>query len=66
MLVNLTRCMRYWDDLSVTKLLAKHMGISGKADQQSSLISFAILSLNTVRNVSAFRSVYLFQEQLGV
>ena len=26
MLVNLTRCMRYWDDLSATQLLARRMG----------------------------------------
>ena len=26
MLVNLTRCMRYWDDLSVTQILARRMG----------------------------------------
>ena len=26
MLVNLTRCMRYWDDLSVTQLLVRRMG----------------------------------------
>ena len=26
MLVNLTRCMGYWDDLSVTQLLARRMG----------------------------------------
>ena len=26
MLTNLTRCMRYWDDLSVTQLLVRRMG----------------------------------------
>ena len=30
MLVNLTRCMRYWDDLSVTQLLVRCMGVNCK------------------------------------
>ena len=33
MLVNLTRCMRYWDDLSVTQLLVRRMGRPKKGRQ---------------------------------
>ena len=28
--MNLTKCMRYWDDLSVTQLLVRRMGHLGK------------------------------------
>ena len=39
MLVNLTRCMRYWDDLSVTQLLVRRMGHleKGRLAEQSVL-----------------------------
>ena len=35
MLVNLTRCMRYWDDLSVTQLLVSEMHGASRERQTS-------------------------------
>ena len=52
MLVNLTRCMRYGDDLSVTQLLVS--------------VGLLILSPKTVPNVFVYRPDSVFQGQLGV
>ena len=38
MLVNLTRCMRHWDDLSVTQLLLRRMGHLERAMQYALLL----------------------------
>ena len=64
MLVNLTRCMRYWDDLSVTQMLLRRMGHleKGRLAEQSVLASNS--SLKTAPNMSVYRMDSLFQEQL--
>ena len=64
MLVNLTRCMRHWDDLSVTQLLVRRMGHLKKG--RVVCVGLLILSPKTVPNVSVYRPDSLFQEQLGV
>ena len=67
MLVNLTRCMRYWDDLSVTNSACETHGASQER-QTSRVVCVGLLILNqkTVPNVSVYRPDFLFQEQLGV
>ena len=67
MLVNLARCMRYWDDLSVTQLLVRRRMMH--LERQTSrvvCIGLLILSPKTVLNLSVYRPDSLFQEQLGV
>ena len=49
MLVNLTRCMRYWDDFSVTQLLARCMGHLEKG--RVVCVGLLILSPKTVPNM---------------
>ena len=59
MLVDLTRCMRYWDDLSLTQLLVGRIGHPKKdrlADQPKLAL---ILSLKTMPKVSAYKCVFL-------
>ena len=53
MLVNLTRFVRYWDDLSVTQLLVRRMGHLKK--DRVVCVGFLILSPKTVPNVSVYR-----------
>ena len=57
--------IRYWDDLSLTQLLVGRIG-HPKKDRLAEQPVFAfIVSLKTVPNVSVYRPVVLFQEQLG-
>ena len=63
MLVNLTRCVRYWDDVSVTLLLVRRMGHLEKG--RVVCVGLLILSPKTVTNISVYRPDSLFQEQLG-
>ena len=67
MLVNLTRCMKYWDDFSVTQFLVRRMGhLKKKQTSRVVRVGLLILSPNTVPEVSVYRPDSLFQEQLGV
>ena len=54
MLVSLTRCLRYWDDLS------------READERVVSVGLLILSPKAVTNMSLYRPDSLFQEQLSV
>ena len=62
MLLNLTRCMRYWDDLSVTQMLVRRMGHLEKGR----LVEYSVLACNsspkTAPNMSVYRPDSLFQE----
>ena len=63
MLVNLTRCMRYWDDPIACETHGK------SRDRQTSrvvCVGLLILSAKTVPNLSVYRSDSVFQEQLVV
>ena len=62
MLMNLTGCMRYWDNLLVFQLLVRC--ILKKTNQSSSLCWLTISK--SVPNVSVYRPDSLFLEQLGV
>ena len=70
MLVNLARCMRYWDDLSVTQLLVRCMRhLKASQERQTSRVvcfGLLILSPEIVPNMSVYRPDSLFQDQLGV
>ena len=67
MLVNLTRCMRYWDDLSLTQIACETHRASQER-QTSSVVCVGLLirSPKTVLNVSMYRPHSLLQEQLSV
>ena len=67
--MNLTRRMRYRDDLSVIQLLVRRMGHLEKgrlAEYYLVCVGLLILSPKTAPNVSVYRPDSLFQEQLGV
>ena len=66
MLVNLTRCMRYWDDLSVTQLSETHRASQERQTSRVVCVGLLILSAKTVPNVSVCRPDSLFQVQLSV
>ena len=68
MFVNLTRCMRHWDDLSVTHVIASETHGASQERQTSRVVcvGLLILSPKTVSNVSVYRPDSLFQEQMGV
>ena len=62
----MTRYMRYWDDLSLTKLLVRRIRHPKKDRVAEWPVLALILSPKTLPNVSEYRPDYLFQEQLGV
>ena len=67
-LVNLTRCMRYWVDLSVSDTIACEMHGASRERQTSRVVcvGLLILSPKTVLDMSVYRPDPLFQEQWGV
>ena len=67
--MNLTRCIRYWDNLSVLSdpiACEKHRVSQERQTSRVVCDGSLILSLKTVPNVSMYRPDSLFQEQLGV
>ena len=65
--MNLTRCMRYWDDLSVHPIACETHGAS--QERQTSRVVYVgllILSPKTVPDVSVYKPDSLFQEQLSI
>ena len=68
MLVNLTRCMRYWDDLSLTQLLVGRIG-HPKKDRlaEKPVLAFnskskIVLNVSVYKTDSLFRSNWVFRE----
>ena len=66
MSVNFTRCMRYWDDLSVTQMLVRRMGHPEKGRLAEQSVLDCNLSPKAAPNMSVYRPNALFREQLGV
>ena len=64
--MNLTRCMRYWDDRSVTQLLVRRMEHLKENRPAEVYVALLYLSPKTVPSVSVYRPDSLFQEKLGV
>ena len=61
----MTRYIRYWDNLSLNQLLVERIGHPKKDRLAEQPVLAFIVSLKTVPNVSMYRPVSLFQEQLG-